>query len=231
VRLNGLVPIQNGMMQLHPHWQSTGQEDEPPGHAVRIPIAVSSPSRRPAACAGILLFFGIGFFLLRGLWFEEALQTRPVVIRITANGVEPPVVSASAGGEIAWVNDDTVPHVLTSQTMPTTGGPLVTPLLFPGERYSAVLAPDAEPGRHAYASQTSAAIVGDIIVERTVAAIPDETETPVQPIDAFLSAVFSTVDHSMPADVSARKTTTVPSGATPPDSLPIHPFLVPEEKS
>ncbi len=171
------------MIQLHPHWHSTGDGDQDPlplskkpASAVptRIPVGLQGVSRRPAAALGILtvLVAGFSFFdvipSIRGTEVAQSIVATGVQIRITENGLVPKAANVRPGQEIVWINEDTIPHILESDTlMGSNGTTLYTPAIFPGSEQRFTLSQSQATGRHSYISTTSVDVFGEINVLAT----------------------------------------------------------------
>lgn len=170
------------MTTLHPHWQSTDDSGErsipvrinkkrdvpPDAYNAEHPSPVQA-SRRPAAFAGIFLFFIAGAAALQGyglFGLGGQVSQNSVTIDLTANGATPVTVAVTPGTTITWSNIDTIPHVLSSDALPTADGtPFVTSAIFPGSKTHVLIPASAAPGAYAYISQTSDLVSGQIIVQ------------------------------------------------------------------
>lgn len=168
------------MSPMHPHWQSTDDAD---GESVRItaspkekdidaplPSSSSLPraSRRPAAFVGILLFVVLGGAMLNVLQTFQHIQadvSSAATVQISANGVSPDPITVQPGQTITWTNNDTIPHILSSDTlMMSDGKPMLTSPIFPASS-THVLIPATTPlGSYTYISKTSQNVSGTIVV-------------------------------------------------------------------
>lgn len=155
------------MTPLHPHWQST--EDEQP---VRVRDA-SQPkrvgiSRLPAAIVGIALILGAAVYSFGGL--ETILgqvtpQTADVTVRLTPDGADPVELDIRPGQVIRWINDDQIPHILTSETLPSgTNEPFASSAIFPQSDFFYTVPANAVSGTHEYVSETAGDIGGEITI-------------------------------------------------------------------
>lgn len=152
---------------LHPHWHTTidGENSQEPQH-VRISGTGSPPSRKPAAAFAILLVLGtLGTFMYGVSSLRGQLTPPTTSIRITDNGLEPSVVTVFPGQDVTWINEQNVPHIMTSETLSTAKGPLHTPAIFPGTLFTTSIPFDASPATHIYYSLTSNTITGQIIIQ------------------------------------------------------------------
>ncbi|UPA23114.1 hypothetical protein K8942_02780 [Candidatus Peribacteria bacterium] len=163
------------MTTLHPHWQSTDDSDE---QAVPVRIKQSQTDsermpvrahRRPAAFAGIFLFFLAGVAALQGYGlFSLGGQVNPssITVHITENGADPVTITVQPGSTITWTNDDSIPHVLSSDTLPTDDGkPFVTSAIFPGSSTHILIPLTATSGAYPYISKTSDIVSGQILIQ------------------------------------------------------------------
>lgn len=164
------------MTNLHPHWQTTDSDEE----SVPVRIAsidaqeASSPapsvpaaSRMPGAVIGVLLFLGIGFAMFQGVYsFMGQVTTERLEIIITEAGLEPSVATASPGQTIVWINESSIPHILTSETLPTDNEKTFeTAAIFPGAEGEYEVPLNSQNGTHDYLSRTSGVIAGQIIID------------------------------------------------------------------
>ena len=162
---------------MHPHWQSTDDEQEVPvrvkAPAAERPAAVRV-SRAPAAVVGIALMVGVVAYSFGGLDAILGQLTNPtpdVTVHVRQGGVDPAVATIMPGQTVRWVNDDQIPHVLTSNTLPTSDGkPFATAIMFQaGEAFYTAPATAAE-GTYDYISQTSPDVAGQIVISNSPAA-------------------------------------------------------------
>ncbi len=169
------------MTPMHPHWQSTDDEQEVPVRAKNAaperqrqqqsPIRVS---RAPAAVVGILLMLGVAAYSFGGLGEIIGQLTNPtpdVTIHLTQDGPDPTPATVRPGQVIRFVNDDQIPHVLSSDTLPTADGTTFsTPGIFSNGDYFYAVPASAQAGTHTYISETSPDLSGEIIIETAVVA-------------------------------------------------------------
>lgn len=139
---------------------------------------VPRASRRPAAIVGMVLFVLIGVALMQGMTgLLGQVQTQATIIRVTPVGVEPPIVTVVPGQTVTWKNEDAIPHIFASDTLPTMDGkPFESSPLFPQAEYSHIIPAAAATGSHEYFSKTSASVMGQIVI-----ATPTATPVPQQP--------------------------------------------------
>lgn len=110
-----------------------------------------------------------GFYTFGGLELIQG-QVTPAVdpdfsIRISAIGLDPDSITVRPGDIIEWVNDQQIPHVLSSETLPTESGrPFETHALFNADTFIYTIPQNAISGTHEYISETSEDIVGEIII-------------------------------------------------------------------
>lgn len=194
------------MSNIHPHWQTT--EDEQP-----VPVRIAEPKisnkevlaahRTPAAFIGIALFLAIGFFLFQGIngITGQVSNTSSIDIRLTPNGVEPPVVTVKPGQEIVWKNESTIPHILSSQNLKDANGKeFETTAIFPQSDFSFFVPMNTPNGTYDYISETSAAVIGQIIVNSTGTASASTAASSVASVPAYVPPpVVSSSSSSMQA--------------------------------
>lgn len=186
---------------LHPSWQNEpGAEPVP----VRIrPSQEEQPrrvtvSRRPAAVAGILVVLGVmaSVYGTHDLFPGQAVGTTPVTtgitVRITETGFEPAKVSVRPGDTVTWINQSTIPHILTSESVETVDGPLDTSPIFPESSVAVTIAKTAKTGTFTYISQTSV-LTGQLEVN---------TATPTSVVSSVVVSSASSVNN-IPVSVAA----------------------------
>ena len=164
------------------------------GNPVRV--SVRSASRMPGATAGIVVFALIGFTIaggwqalsvtdMSGMWnaltaqigttgssesSAVAVADLPAVeIHITGtSGFQPETVTVKPGQKITWINDQSIPHILTSQTLRNgSGAYLNTPAIFPGARESFTVGPNEPYRQHEIASTTDQTLHGTVAVSNS----------------------------------------------------------------
>lgn len=165
------------MTDMHPHWHSTGTDaGADSAEPVKIHIEEQEAiadfrgiSRAPAAVVGIAMVLAAGFWAMGG-WGMFAGQTTPPStvqgeIRITPNGPVPDVILAKPGETITWFNDDTGPHIVSSDTLKTSSGILLySSAIFPGSAYSITIAKTSGDSTHEYAFSTNPDWKGYVVV-------------------------------------------------------------------
>ncbi|MSR86664.1 hypothetical protein EXS70_00620 [Candidatus Peribacteria bacterium] len=186
------------MTDLHPHWQSTADDDVPvhsaasPSAVSPVRVSVKSASRLPGAIVGIAVFAVVGFTLAGGWnamnlasltsWLSITAQVSggssspapaaptaplpPVEIHITpTSGFNPEKATVHPGQRIVWVNDQSIPHIITSQTLRDGSGKFLnTPAIFPGGRESFVVGKAETDKEHRITSATDQDLQGTVIV-------------------------------------------------------------------
>ncbi len=152
-------------------------------------VSVRPASRLPGAMVGIVAFSLIGFTLAGG-WQAMNAQVSgtggtavpvssstapsavlPVIeIRITGTtGFQPASVTVKPGQTITWINDQSIPHILTSQTLRDgSGAYLNTPAIFPGSKESFTIGKNEPDREHSVNSTTDQTLRGTIIVSSVV---------------------------------------------------------------
>lgn len=209
------------MRDVHPHWHTT-QDDAPVAESAPVQPqvidtvmpanAVVSVSRKPAAIVGILVVAAIGYSLFQGfggLLGQVADDT--VRVRITAEGFDPKIVTARPGQTIVWRNEDSIPHIVFSDTlMMDQDKPLQTSPIFKDGDAEYVLPLDTAPGDFKVASRTKSDFTSTITVELAGS---------VQP--ASSAAMSST--PALPETVSSASSSSE-SPAFPPSPFPTDDF-------
>lgn len=168
------------MTSMHPHWESTEDEHVVPIRSKndeRRPIRVS---RAPAAAVGIALMVGAVSYAYGGLGDLIGQLTNPtpdVTVNLKQDGPDPTPATIKPGQTIRWVNDDQIPHVLTSTTLPTSDGkPFSTPSMFPNDDAFYTAPASATEGSYDYISQTSPDFSGQIVIT-TASATPSSASS------------------------------------------------------
>lgn len=179
------------MSTLHPHWQTTDEDES----AVRVtdknapaPVTpangIPRAKRGPAAFIGIALFIGIGIALFRGVGtLSGQLSGSPDdrVILLTDSGPNPPELTVQPGEKIRWDNGSTIPHILESDTLPTADDkPFASTAIFPNASYEYIVPAGSPDGSHTYASRTAASVTGTITIQTTQEPAPATPEIPAQ---------------------------------------------------
>ncbi len=234
------------MTNLHPHWQSTDDSDE--RHVpVRIATSKKTPekiavtthgvsqrkpilaSRRPAAFVGVLLCIIAGAATFQGLNnFTGQVNSSSITVHIREKGADPVTITVQPGYTITWTNDDTIPHVLSSDTLPTVDGkPFTTSPIFPGSSTHILIPASASPGAYPYISKTSDTVSGQIIVKNAAAPEPAATSIPASPVTTTptpssvpdfvpFAETTPTADISLPTDSNSVAETPIVSASTLP---------------
>lgn len=222
------------MTSLHPHWRST--EDERPVPVRAAPrmgddTPLSAPrqtvSRRPAAVVGMLLAVGVGMFAMGGYSLLRGQAAGDVIVRITAQGFVPAVITVKPGDTITWSNEDSIPHLLSSATARTVTGPLDTPPIYPGTTYSDTIDPTATKQTHQYGAKTAADMTGQIVIDsdKTMAAPTTTPTVPPMQVPSFRPLQPSAAASSSPSD-ALPSAPSGEQGASPSAALPTNPYTV-----
>ncbi|HCI03476.1 TPA: hypothetical protein DE059_00965 [Candidatus Peribacteria bacterium] len=178
------------MNSLHPHWQSTEDEQPVPVRSVSqesTPSRASTSviSRKPAAIMGIVLVsaFSLTYFHSASSLTWQVADGSPIVV-ITEKGMKPKLLNAALGDNIKWTNEDTTPHILTSDTLCNDNREcLSTPTIFPGDEATFVIPMDITPGIYAYHSVIDSDVKGEINISAAAAITTEGVNTePIRPI-------------------------------------------------
>jgi plastocyanin len=250
------------MTTLHPHWQATDDADDRRVHisatdsvkksvSTKIPVsspfsapakkavAVPSASRRPAAIVGVLLCVIAGVAAFQGFNVSgsrgQVDDANTVTVHLRSTGADPVTINVQPGMTITWSNDDTIPHVLSSDTLPTADGtPFVTSAIFPGSSTHFLIPLTAPDGAYPYISKTSSLVSGQIIIHAAGTApsssVPafsapaaQTTSTPSFP-QVTQAPIADTQTDTTTASVTPTETTTAMPTTT--DALPVNPHTV-----
>jgi plastocyanin len=151
---------------MDPRWQSTDDERVVPVRSAAATPAGRRVSRAPAAIVGIALILGAAAYAFGGDLLGQLTNPTPdVTIRLTPTGPDPEPAEVRPGQVIRFVNEDQIPHVLSSQTLPTPDGkPFVTANMFAGGDAFFTLPVDAPEGAYPYISETNPQFSGTIVV-------------------------------------------------------------------
>lgn len=224
------------MSPIHDSWQTI--EDE---HSVRImhkkdavesheepsKQEIPAASRKPAAVIGVMLTVSIGFLILHGLGgiLGQVSVPDPLTIRLTPSGAMPLSLTVRPGETVTWINEDTIPHVLSSETLlDETGEPLETSALFPQSTLETIIPASTLEGTYDYISKTAMHITGEIVVETSVPAAPQPATTPVTTTQSASSASAVPVAQApQPTDPTGDVPTDIPAYAA---SIPVNPHTV-----
>ncbi len=228
------------MSDLHPHWQATDGESPVPVRVKTVSNkrAAVNVSRMPAATVGMLAVVATAFFALGGrdlLTGQVALPTPDVTIRITQDGPVPPSAEIRPGQTIRFVNEDQIPHVLTSDTLPTDDGQsFSSPGLFTNEDYFYTVPANAPAGTHDYISETEEEVTGEIVIVISAATASSASSAAVvlQPVSSTPAASANPIS-SVPVFVPASSTPSFPQPTPssvavqlPGDILAVNPYVV-----
>ena len=150
----------------------------PSAHVTIVPA-----TRLPAAIVGIVAFGMVGFTIVGG-WQALTAQVggtggaaagaaatssvasnAAVQVRITAKGFQPSSATVKPGQLITWTNEQSIPHILTSQTLRDGSGKyLNTPAIFPGGSESFRVGPKELDRQHIVTSTTDEKLSGFVTV-------------------------------------------------------------------
>jgi len=209
------------MTPLHPHWQSTEGEEDVPVRARTTGATPVSVSRAPAAIVGILLMLGVVAFSfggVRAIVGQLANPTPDVTIRLTQDGPDPTPATVKQGQVIRFLNEDQIPHVLTSDTLPTSDGDdFVTTGMFAGSDFFYTVPAGAPDGTHDYISETNPEFSGKIIISAVAVAAssssianPPVAASSISSIHALPTS--SAVPLPLPTQSSSVAVTPLPAG-------------------
>lgn len=240
------------MSTLHPHWQETDDADD---RRVRVtakatkseaqsalpsspPRVAQQASRRPAALTGIALFLIAGVAAFQGfnqLSIGGQVSAPTVNVHLRSTGADPVTITVQPGSTIIWTNDDAIPHILSSETLPTVDGkPFVSSSIFPGSSTHILIPLNAKLGAYAYISQTAQTISGQILIKDVA---PTQNPTPVTTTTTQASSVPTTPAPTLSAQSSIAATpsqqaalptdTSTPETPAPTASMiPVNPHTV-----
>lgn len=145
-------------------------------------ISVKPASRLPAAIVGISIFTVVSITVAGG-WqaltaqignqgggatssSESVQDLPPIEIHIGSTGFKPATVTVKPGQQIIWINDQFIPHIITSQTLRDgSGAYLNTPAVFPGDTATFTVGSREPDRQHDIVSTTDQMLVGTIIVK------------------------------------------------------------------
>jgi len=169
------------MTTMHPHWQATEDDDSvvvpvdsmsatPAREAVIQPRpVVRTASRKPAAIVGILIVLGTGYVAMGGGFsLPGQVASNSISIVLTKDGPTPESLNVTPGMTVEWKNDDTIPHVLSFDSLSSGGKPLETSPIFPGSTSKMLIPATAKAGTYDYISKTSD-ISGTIVIAAAAA--------------------------------------------------------------
>lgn len=192
----------------------------------RIAIGRPLWMRRIAAIIGCLIVFGVGMLLaaqssrftsqtIDTISFNEenfllenapsqsettmvtANIEREIEVRITSNGLLPVRMTAHPGDTIVWINEQTIPHILESQTLVDASGSLLyTPAIFPESREKFTLSSNHASGEFTYTSTTAQNIEGIVVVEEFAEEIPVSSSSEPPIVSSSRSAISSSSESS-----------------------------------
>lgn len=231
------------MTPMHPHWQSTEDEQQVPVRvkdAGQPAVAAPRATRASAAVVGILLMAGVVVYTFGGIEAMLGQLTNPtpdVTIRLTQDGAVPPVATVRAGQVIRWLNEDQIPHVLSSETLPTEdGSPFVSTAIFSNTDYFYTVPLTAENATHAYISETSPDLAGEIVIgDGAVPAATGSTATSSSSSAPVLSAPTSSAAElpipsssavPLPLPTQSSSSSSVAAQPLPANVIAVNPYTV-----
>lgn len=112
------------------------------------------PTLRGVAAVGCLLL--LAFFAATGVSGRAESATPPVQVRVSLFGFTPWTRTVHAGTTVTWVNDDELPHTVTS-----ADGFFASQAIASGESFSFRF---DTPGTHTYFSGFQPHLMGTIVV-------------------------------------------------------------------
>ena len=160
-----------------------------------VRVSITPASRLPAATVAIAICAVVGFSLVggwralnlndvTGSWqaftaqvggagsssssTTSAAALTAVEVHISATtGFQPTKVTVQPGQKITWINDQSIPHILNSQTLrDASGAYLNTPAVFPGGRVSFTVGKAEPDHEHTITSTTDQSLVGSVVVSK-----------------------------------------------------------------
>lgn len=177
------------MTAIHPHWHSSDDE-----HVIPVRVKQSGKktdarvSRVSAALVGIMLLLGFAKYSFGGIRNFIGQLTNPtpdITIHLHQDGPDPSPAIVRPGNILRFVNDDAIPHILSSETLPTeSGSPFSTPGIYAGNDFFITIPVDALDGMHEYISETNPEFSGQIIIDSSAGTANSSSasiETPVIP--------------------------------------------------
>lgn len=226
------------MTMIHPHWQATEDDDsvvavpvdsvntaEAPAAVMGKPMTVRTASRKPAAIVGILLVLGMGYAAMGGDFsLPGQVAASTVTVTLTKDGPVPESLSVQPGMTVEWKNDDTIPHVLSFDTLSSGGKPLETSPIFPGSTSTMLVPATAKAGTYGYLSKTSD-LSGEIVI--AAAASSSKATVPAAVSSAAAISAFSMPSQAPSSLPAATASVTLPVNTHTvgsPNQLPVEPL-------
>jgi plastocyanin len=209
------------MTNLHPHWQTTDDDQPVRVSAVsrNAPAQKQSPKiprakRSPAAFIGILVFLGIGFYAFGGMNSLLGQATTSIDVTIMQDTMNPSSITVQPGQTITWKNSSTIPHILHSDTLRDDRSlAFESTAIFPQGTYSFTIPTNTPSGSYAYISKTSPSINGVIVVSTNASATTQTVSSapaqPVAPIAQASSSSFAPIPAATTPVVSSSSAAAV----------------------
>lgn len=212
------------MSDLHPHWHTTDEARPAAGPAQAVEaVAAISVSRKPAAIVGILCALTLGFLAFEGFNLLGQLTDSTQVIRITPQGFEPATLTIRPGEKIRWKNEDSIPHIIYSDTLKDEkGATLQTSPIFKDKELAVTLSPDLQGGDYTFGSRTKSAYTGTLTVE--IEFIASSSASSSMSTQAFSSVMSS--DLFPPVFGTTSFASSVMPSTTDANGIPQNPFTV-----
>ena len=157
------------MNNLHPHWNSTDDVPEESSkaqlHEKHVTIGKTQISRRPAAFIGIALVLAVSVGFIEGVDILRGQLLNESSVSVTSSGFNPVQIEVEPGGQVAWTNEDFMPHIIASDTLCNVDDEcLRTETILQGDTIRYDIPINITPGTYGYFSTTNDSIFGEIIV-------------------------------------------------------------------
>ncbi len=217
------------MTSMHPHWQSTEDEQIVPVHVREHATEVNGVSRLPAALLGIVVMLGAVAYSFGGhdaIIGQVTNPTPDITIHLKTSGPDISPATVRPGQVIRWVNDDQIPQVLSSQTLPTADGKqFVTAGMFPDSDYFYTVPLTATDGTHAYVSETKPDYKGEIIITTAAPSANTSGATSVAAPASSSIATLPVISSAAPLPLPGQNTSVAPS-PLPAGVIAVNPHVV-----
>ncbi len=196
------------------------------------PSSLMPARRMPAAIIGILLMAALGMTVTHG-WtalMGQAASEEQVQVLITEEGVNPASVTVTAGQNVLFKNDSSIPQLLRFETlMDDTGNPVETSPIFPLSEARIVIPAGIPPGEYPYFSSTSKLVSGSIVVVAPGSSVPSfetvasaSAASSMQPVVSSWETASSVASSIQPSMSSVD----IVQPIVPPVAIPTNPYVI-----
>ncbi len=218
------------------HWHATEEgaielpvrNGNAPGGA-SIPGGIPPARRMPAAVIGMLLVAAIGFSAVQGwtVWTGQTMAPaqQPDIV-LTDGGAEPQTLTVTAGQNVIFRNNASIPQILLFETLiGPNGAPVESSIIHPLSDARVTIPSSIPPGTYPYTSSTSRSVSGTLIVIAAGSVQPQQP-LPQERSIPLMQQVPASSAASEPASAVPEPASSVAPPVQPAPTLPVNPYAV-----